>query len=113
MTHVVMVNDEANSPREGMETSVPVTVVETPPMYAVALRAYEQTPYGKKPVEEVWATEFHEELDRALDLPAEDTFEEDADELRALLDEGAVDDVRVITHTVPRSSRMYPRRSPT
>jgi len=84
MTHVVMVNDEANSPREGMETSVPVTVVETPPMYAVALRAYEQTPYGKKPVEEVWATEFHEELDRALDLPAEDTFEEDADELRAL-----------------------------
>jgi len=112
MTHVVMVNDEANSPREGMETSVPVTVVETPPMYAVALRAYEQTPYGKKPVEEVWATEFHEELDRALDLPAEDTFEEDADELRALLDEGAVDDVRVITHTVPSELANVPKKKP-
>jgi len=112
MTHVVMVNDEANSPREGMETSVPVTVVETPPMYAVALRAYEQTPYGKKPVEEVWATEFHGELDRALDLPAEDTFEEDAEELRSLLDEDAVDDVRVITHTVPSELANVPKKKP-
>ncbi|MFY4816229.1 50S ribosomal protein L3, partial [Haloarcula sp. AONF1] len=46
MTHVMMVNDEANSPREGMEEAVPVTVVETPQMYAVAVRAYENTPYG-------------------------------------------------------------------
>jgi len=112
MTHVVMVNDEANSPREGMEESVPVTVVETPPMYAVALRAYEQTAYGKKPVEEVWATEFHEELDRALDLPAENTFEEDAEELRALLDDDVVDDVRVITHTVPSELANIPKKKP-
>ena len=69
MTHVVMVNDESNSPREGMEESVPVTVVETPPMRAVALRAYEETPYGKKPLTEVWTSEFHEELDRTLSLP--------------------------------------------
>ncbi|WP_241997227.1 50S ribosomal protein L3, partial [Halorubrum sp. SD626R] len=112
MTHVVMVNDEANSPREGMEESVPVTVVETPPMYAVALRAYEETPYGQKPVEEVWATEFHEELDRALDLPAEDTFEEDADALRELLDDDVIDDVRVITHTAPSELSNVPKKKP-
>ena len=62
MTHVVMVNDEANSPREGMEESVPVTVVETPPMRAVAVRAYEDTPYGKRPLTELWTDEIHEDL---------------------------------------------------
>ncbi|MFW6000557.1 MAG: 50S ribosomal protein L3, partial [Halorubrum sp.] len=112
MTHVMMVNDEANSPREGMEEAVPVTVVETPQMYAVAVRAYEDTPYGQKPVEEVWATEFHEELDRALDLPTEETFEEDADELRALLDDDVVDDVRVITHTAPSDLSNVPKKKP-
>jgi large subunit ribosomal protein L3 len=112
MTHVVMVNDEANSAREGMEESVPVTVVETPPMRAVALRAYEQTSYGMKPTTEVWTSEFHEDLSRTLSLPAEDTFDEDADELRALVDEGRVDDLRVITHTVPGLVTNVPKKQP-
>ena len=112
MTHVVMVNDEANSPREGMEVSVPVTVVETPPMRAVALRAYEQTPYGAKPVTEVWTSEFHEDLDRVLDLPAEDTFEEDSEALSELVADGAVDDLRVITHTVPGELANVPKKKP-
>ncbi len=112
MTHVVMVNDESNSPREGMEESVPVTVVETPPMRAVALRAYEATPYGKKPVTEVWSGDLSDDLDRVLDLPAEDTFDEDADELRSLLDDGVVDDLRVITHTVPNDLKNVPKKKP-
>jgi large subunit ribosomal protein L3 len=112
MTHVVMVNDESNSPREGMEESVPVTVVETPPMRAVALRAYEETPYGKKPTTEVWTGEFHEELDRTLDLPAEETFDDDADELRSQIDDGRVDDLRVVTHTVPSELANVPKKKP-
>jgi large subunit ribosomal protein L3 len=112
MTHVVMVNDEANSPREGMEESVPVTVVETPPMRAVAVRAYEQTAYGMKPLTEVWTGEFHEELDRVLDLPAEDSFETDAEDLREAVESGAVDDLRVITHTVPSDLANVPKKKP-
>ena len=112
MTHVVMVNDEADSPREGMEESVPVTVVEVPPMRAVAVRAYQDTPYGQKPVTEVWATEFDDELDRALDLPAENTFEEDAEALRELIADGDVDDVRLITHTVPGPTKNVPKKKP-
>jgi len=112
MTHVVMVNDEANSPREGMEESVPVTVVETPPMRAVALRAYEQTSYGLKPTTEVWTDEFHSELDRTLDLPAEDSFEDDADALREAVADGSVDDLRMITHTVPSELANVPKKKP-
>ena len=112
MTHVMMVNDEADSPREGMEESVPVTVVETPPMRAVALRAYEQTSYGMKPKTEVWTNEFHDELDRVLDLPEEDTFEADADALREAVEAGEVDDLRVITHTVPSELKNVPKKKP-
>jgi large subunit ribosomal protein L3 len=112
MTHVVMVNDQANSPREGMEESVPVTVVETPPMRAVALRAYEDTSYGLKPATEVWADEFHPELARTLDLPAESSFETDADALRDAVDAGEVDDLRMITHTTPSELANVPKKTP-
>jgi large subunit ribosomal protein L3 len=112
MTHVVMVNDEANSPREGMEESVPVTVVETPPMRAVALRAYEETSYGLKPATEVWTDEFYPELSRTLDLPAEDSLEADAESLREAVESGAVDDLRMITHTVPGELANVPKKDP-
>ena len=113
MTHVVMVDDAANSPTEGMERTVPVTIVETPPMRAVSLRAYEDTPYGQKPLTEVWTTEFVDELDRVLDLPGEDYDAEAAeDELRGYLEEGRVADVRVITHTVPGEVPSMPKKKP-
>ncbi len=112
MTHVVMVNDEADSAREGMEESVPVTVVETPPMRAVAVRAYEETPYGRKPTTEVWTDEFHPELERALDLPAEPNFGDDAEEIRELVETDGVDDVRLVTHTMPADLANVPKKRP-
>jgi len=112
MTHVVLINDEPDSPREGMEETVPVTVVETPPMRAVALRAYEDTPYGNRPLTEVWADEFHAELDRTLDLPED----HDADAARAdvqnALESGDLADVRAITHTVPDELSNVPKKQP-
>lgn len=113
MTHVVMVDDAANSTTEGMETTVPVTIVETPPMRAVALRAYEDTPYGIKPITEVWTDEFDDDLDRVLDLPGDD-YDVAAEEakLRDLFEQGRVDDVRVITHTVPGSVQSVPKKKP-
>ncbi|WP_121822483.1 50S ribosomal protein L3 [Halostella salina] len=112
MTHVVMINDESDSPREGMEETVPVTIVETPPMRAVALRAYEDTAYGKKPLTEVWTDEFHEELDRVLDVPEEHDADAATEELHDALDAGEVADVRVITHTVPSGVASVPKKKP-
>ncbi|PSQ36989.1 50S ribosomal protein L3 [Halobacteriales archaeon QS_9_70_65] len=71
MSHVVAIDDEPDSPREGQEETVPVTVVETPPMRAVAVRAYEDTPYGMRPLTESWAADVHEDLERALSVPDE------------------------------------------
>jgi large subunit ribosomal protein L3 len=112
MSHVVMINDEPDSPREGMEETVPVTVVETPPMRVVALRAYEETPYGSRPLTEVWADEFHPELDRALDLPGEHDADGAEEQLRDALESGDLADVRAITHTVPGELDGVPKKRP-
>ncbi|WEL18433.1 Ribosomal protein L3 [Halorhabdus sp. SVX81] len=112
MSHVVVINDEPNSPREGMEETVPVTVVETPPMRAVALRAYEDTPYGLRPLTEVWTDEFHEDLDRAIDLPEEQDRDGAEAQIRDALDAGRLGDVRLITHTVPGDLPSVPKNKP-
>jgi large subunit ribosomal protein L3 len=111
MTHVTMINDQPESPREGMEETVPVTVVETPPVRVVALRAYEETPYGKRPLTEVWTDEFRPELERALDLPAE-SGEVAEEQLHDALDSGNLSDVHAITHTVPTELSGVPKKRP-
>ncbi len=109
MSHVVMIDDEPDSPREGMEQTVPVTVVETPPMRVVAVRVYEDTAYGKRPLTETWTDDVHEDLGRSLSVP-EDSTDEAA--LGEHADEGRVDEVRVITHTVPGDLPSVPKRAP-
>ena len=111
MSHVVMVDDQANSASEGMEQSVPVTVVEVPPMRAAAVRAYEDTPYGKKPLTEVWAEDLDEDLDRALSVPDGDQSE-NRDALTEALEAGDIADVRVISHTVPSAVPSVPKKRP-
>ncbi|MHB9285547.1 50S ribosomal protein L3 [Halobacteriales archaeon Cl-PHB] len=112
MSHVVMIDDEPDSPTEGMETTVPVTVVETPPMAVVALRAYEDTPYGKRPLTEVWADEFHPELDRALNPPESHDADGAEEQIRDALESGDLGDVRAITHTVPGDVPSVPKKEP-
>jgi len=112
MTHVTLVNDEPGSPREGLEETVPVTVLETPPMRAVALRAYEDSPYGKRPLTELWTDEFHDELERALDLPGEHDADAAEAQVRDALEGGDLADVRVVTHTVPEVIPSVPKKEP-
>ena len=112
MTHVVMINDEPDSAREGMEETVPVTVVETPPMRAVALRAYEDTPYGLRPLTEVWGGEVHEDLARALDVPEGHDANAARADVQHALEEGDLADVRVVTHTVPGEVPGVPKKKP-
>ena len=111
MSHVVMINDAADSPRQGMEETVPVTIVETPPMQAVALRAYEETPYGKRPLTETWADDVDEDLDRVLDVPAESDGSS-RDEIREAVESGDVEELRMITCTLPRDLASVPKKDP-
>jgi large subunit ribosomal protein L3 len=55
MTHVIMIDDRKQSPTEGKEVMVPVTVIEIPAMTVAAIRVYVKDTYGKHPLTEVWA----------------------------------------------------------
>ncbi len=106
MTHVMMVNDQQGSPREGTTESVPVTILETPPLRVAAVRAYRETPYGKRPATEVWTDDLDDEMERAVAKPDEPG---DVDEIR---EEGGVDEVRAIAYTAPADVDGIPKKKP-
>ncbi|MDZ7688024.1 MAG: 50S ribosomal protein L3 [Halobacteriales archaeon] len=105
MTHVMMVNDHQGSPREGTTESVPVTIVETPPLRVAAVRVYRDTPYGTRPVTEVWTDELDDEVGRAVSQPDEAG---DVDEIR----DEKFDEVRAIAYTAPADVDGVPKKKP-
>ncbi len=91
MTHVMMVDDQQGSPTEGVTKSVPVTVLETPPLGFAAVRVYRDTPYGRRPAAEAWGDDV-DDLEDVVDTPEEAG---DRDEV----EEADADEVRVIAYT--------------
>ena len=110
MTHVMMINDQPDSPREGMEETVPVTVLETPPVRVGAIRAYEETPYGMRPLTEVWTADPHPDLERVLTRPEEPA--QDTDRLQEALETGTLAELRAVTYTVPDELDGVPKKRP-
>ncbi|MEB2837262.1 MAG: 50S ribosomal protein L3 [Desulfurococcales archaeon] len=56
MTHVYMIDDRPGSPTAGREIFVPVTIVETPPLFVLAVRLYGYDPNrGLYSMGEAWA----------------------------------------------------------
>jgi large subunit ribosomal protein L3 len=54
MTHIFMIEDQQGSPDFGKEVAKPATVIDTPPVTIIGIRAYARTPYGLKTLTETW-----------------------------------------------------------
>ena len=89
MTHTIIIDDRPNSPTEGMEISVPVTILETPPLKIAAIRAYNNTPYGRKVSLEEWASDLETDLKKLMPLHKGSSVREGsldgAEEIRLLM----------------------------
>ena len=109
MTHVIMLDNIKNSPTEGMEISTPVTVVETPPVTVMGIRAYQKTSRGLKTMTDVLARELEEDLARKITLPKDYDEESQLAELKENLDKIA--DIRMLIHTKPRLTSV-PKKKP-
>src|SRR3989344_2711371 len=48
MTHILFRDNRNTSPTKGMETTMPVTIIECPPVKIIGFRTYVKTPYGSK-----------------------------------------------------------------
>jgi large subunit ribosomal protein L3 len=109
MTHVTMLDNVKNSPTEGMEITTPVTIVETPPVLVMGIRAYHKTDRGLKTMTDIMAGELDEDLSRRITVPKEDKTAEKLEELKNKLDQAA--EIKVLIHTKPRSASV-PKKKP-
>ncbi len=96
MTHAFMVDYRKRSTTAGQEVSVPVTVIEVPPLRVAGARVYSSTPYGRHIVAEVWGGGLIEELGRRIP-----THPESGAEARHAFGTATGDEVRLIVYTQP------------
>lgn len=109
MTHIIMIDDRPRSLTEGMEISVPVTVVETPPLFVAALRVYEKYNGGIRPAGEAWAEELNSFLARAVTVPKKSRGDP-LDNLASKVER--LEEVRVLAHTNPSLITGIPKKTP-
>ncbi len=112
MTHVMMTDDLPNSLTSGMEISIPVTILEVPPMKVAAIRVYNGTTYGARAIAEAWTTELDKEIHRALTVPKKHNLPEALTKIEQLIKNGEVNDLRVIMYTLPEKVTGIPKKKP-
>jgi large subunit ribosomal protein L3 len=112
MTHVIMTDDVPNSLTSGMEISVPVTILEAPPMKVAAIRVYENTTYGANAIAEAWTTELDKELNRAMTVPKKHDLPAALGRIDQLIRDGIAKDLRVVMYTLPDKMTGIPKKKP-
>jgi large subunit ribosomal protein L3 len=111
MTHVVVIDDTKNSLTEGLEITVPVTVIETPAIRVAAIRAYGKENGGERAVAEAWSTEVDESLTRTIKVPVRHDTNAALGKIEQLINDGIATDIRVVTYTVPRKISGVPKKN--
>ena len=107
MTHAFIVDYRKRSTTAGQELSVPVTVVEVPPMRVLAARVYQAGPYGSRVVAEVWSDSSSDDLLRRMSKHPGSSAER-----RAAFEHAHGDEVRLVVHTQPSLLTGVPSKTP-
>jgi large subunit ribosomal protein L3 len=108
MSHAFLVDYRKRSTTAGQEVSVPVTIVEVPPIQVVAARLYRNDPYGRRVAAELWGDGPFHDLDRRLPTPGAP----DGD-ARDVFAKTVADEVRVVLAARPESLTGVPSKTPT
>lgn len=112
MTHVIMVDDIKNSLTQGMEISVPVTVIETPAIRVAAIRAYTKDSAGERAIAEAWAADLDPELKRRINVPTDENLDENLESIGKMIGEGKASDIKAVIYTLPKSLTGVPKKTP-
>ncbi len=112
MTHVIMVDDHKNSPTEGKEIMVPVTVIEIPSMKVAAIRAYSEDTYGKHALTEVWADQLDTILGRRITLPKDYDKGAAQKKFSDAVAAGTVAEIYAVSYTQPAILSGVPKKVP-
>jgi large subunit ribosomal protein L3 len=98
MTRVVAVNNYEMSPSYGQKISIPVTIMECPPLFVFGIRAYRKS----KAVSQIFADKLDKDLKRKFTLPKKNKGNIKKIET-ALTD---VDEFRLLVHSQPKKIKM-------
>jgi len=112
MTHVIMVDDHKNSPTEGKEIMVPVTVIEVPSMKVAAVRAYSKDTYGKHALTEIWADQLDSILGRRITMPKDYNKDAALKKFSDAMAAGLVTEIYAVTYTQPATLSGVPKKVP-
>jgi large subunit ribosomal protein L3 len=112
MTHVIMVDDHKDSPTEGKEIMVPVTVIEVPSMKVAAIRAYSRDTYGKHALTEIWADQLDLVLGRRITMPKDYDREAAQKKFAEAVKSGIVAEIYAVTYTQPAAMTGVPKKVP-
>ena len=104
MTHLFYVEDSRRVPEYGKEVKAPATVIDTPPMLVVAVRAYEKTHDGLQAVSEAWMANQPKDLYRRISFATDPRPDAKLAEIEKGLDRVA--ELRVIAATQPREASV-------
>ncbi|MGB3907485.1 MAG: 50S ribosomal protein L3 [Methanomethylovorans sp.] len=111
MTHVVIIDDTKNSLTEGLEITVPVTVIETPAIRVAAIRAYGKDTVGERALAEAWSLELDKSLAKTINIPTKHDTNASLGKIEQLVNDGIVSDIRVVTYTIPKSITGVPKKN--
>jgi large subunit ribosomal protein L3 len=91
MTHVKL-RDNSNATTKGQLISVPVTVIECPPLKPLSLKFYKKSNYGLKLISEILSKKLNKELSKKISIPKKEVKEKEVKEF---------DEIRLVVYTQP------------
>lgn len=109
MTHLFAIDERKGRVTSGMETFIPATVIDAPPLNVIGLRAYRKGYGGMETVVDVLFEKPPPELKRALNLPKKTNTADKISRLKEQLNE--LSDIRLLAATQP-SLTSIPKKTP-
>ena len=109
MTHLFYIEDRKRDPEYGQEVKSAATVIDTPPMLVVAVRAYKKTQNGLQAMTEAWMQNQPRDLHRRITYATDPRPDEKFSEIDAKIDKVA--ELRIIAATQPKLASI-PQKAP-
>lgn len=108
MTYGLAMDNREGSLTFGKEIVIPMTVIESPPMLACALRAYTKTYEGLQTFGEAWMEKPPKDFDRIMSLPEKFSTEAGLKKIESSLDK--IVDLRMVLATQPRLAKRSKKK---
>jgi len=103
MGHVIALDNRKNSPTYGMQISIPITILEVPPLKVIGVRFYQKTIRGLKVLTEIYSKDLPKELERKVKIKS-NFSEQKIEEVKKNAEK--ISNVRLIIATEPKKTGL-------